>query len=394
MLRYLTIDDLEVAGRRVMVRSDLNVPMEQGVITDDFRIEAALGTIQRLREARAKVIVCSHLGRPEVREAEFSMTPVTRRLAELAGFPARQAADVVGPGVERIVGDQLPGEVVVLENTRFEPGETKNDPQLAFELSKLADLFVQDAFGSVHRAHASTVGVAERLRSAAGPLLIRELEGLGYFLSQPERPYVVVLGGAKVSDKLGVIKELLPRVDSMLIGGGMCFSLMKAQGMEVGKSLVEDDQIDELRALLAGGDGHKIVLPSDIMVADRFDAEADSKVVARSAIPEGWLGLDIGPETGKTFAAVIEGAASVFWNGPMGVFEWVPYRSGTTAVATALAHCPGYTAVGGGDSAAALAELGLENEVSHLSTGGGAGLEYLEGKELPGVAVLRKWADG
>jgi phosphoglycerate kinase len=385
---------LEADGRRVLVRSDLNVPLEQGQITDVFRIGAALETIQHLRERRAKVIVCSHLGRPKVREEEFSMRPVSRRLGELGGFPVKQAPDVVGPGVERMVAELLPGEVLVLENTRFEPGETSNDPQFAFQLSQLAEVFVQDAFGSVHRAHASTVGVAERLRSAAGPLLVRELEGLGLFLAAPSRPYVVVLGGAKVSDKLGVIENLLPRVDSMLIGGGMCFTLLKAQGLEVGKSLVEGDQVEKLKAILSSGDGRKIVLPTDIVVADRFDAGANSKVVAAAAIPADWLGLDIGPETERTFAEMIERASSVFWNGPMGVFEWERFQAGTKAVAAALAACAGYTAVGGGDSAAALAELGLEDQVSHLSTGGGAGLEYLEGKELPGVAVLKKWADG
>jgi phosphoglycerate kinase len=368
--------------------------MDRGEISDDFRIEAALGTIKELRERRAKVVVCSHLGRPKAREEELSMRPVSRRLSELGGFPVRQAPDVVGPGVERMASDLLPGEVLVLENTRFESGETKNDPQLAFQLSQLADVFVQDAFGSVHRAHASTVGVAERVRSAAGPLLVRELQGLGYFLADPPRPYVVVLGGAKVSDKLGVIENLLPRVDSMLIGGGMCFTLLKAQGVEVGESLVEDDQVKRLQALLASGDGRKIVLPTDIVAADRFDAGANSRVVAAQAIPIDWLGLDIGPETERTFAEMIERASSVFWNGPMGVFEWERFQAGTKAVATALAACAGYTAVGGGDSAAALAALGLEARISHLSTGGGAGLEYLEGKELPGVAVLKKWTDG
>jgi phosphoglycerate kinase len=293
-----------------------------------------------------------------------------------------------------MVGELAPGEVLVLENTRFEPGETENDPQLAVELSKLGDVFVEDAFGSVHRAHASTVGVAERLPSAAGPLLVKELEGLSYFLSDPPRPYVVVLGGAKVSDKLGVIKNLLPKVDSMLIGGGMCFTLMRARGLEAGASLVEDDLVGEVRAILDGPDGGKLVLPSDLVVADRFSAEAASKTVASHAIPVDWLGLDIGPETQRLFAQIVSEASSVFWNGPMGVFEWEPFRSGTTAVATALAECRGFTAVGGGDSVAALGLLGLEGRVSHVSTGGGAGLEFLEGKELPGVAVLARWADG
>ena len=394
MRRYLTIDDLGGPGRRVLVRSDLNVPLKDGAITDSFRIEAALETVQRLREARAKVILCSHLGRPKAREPEFSMAPVTQRLAELGGFSARQARDVVGSGVERMVSDLMPGEVLVLENTRFEPGEAKNDPQLAFELSQLADVFVQDAFGSVHRAHASTVGVAERVRSAAGPLLVREIEALGRFVADPDRPYVVVLGGAKVSDKLGVIKNLLPKVDSMLIGGGMCFTLMKAQGLEVGDSLVEDDFVEEAKALLNAPNGDKLVLPSDLIVADRFAAEAGTKVSAAGAIPGSWLGLDIGPETGELFAQIVTGASSVFWNGPMGVFEWEAFRSGTASVATALAACQGFTAVGGGDSVAALGLLGLEDRVSHVSTGGGAGLEFLEGKELPGIAVLARWAHG
>ena len=394
MRPYLTIDDFDIGGRRVLVRSDLNVPLEDSEITDDFRIEAALGTIQMLRERRAKVIVCSHLGRPKAREAEFSMRPVTARLAELGGFVARQAPDVVGPGVERIVSDMVAGDVVVLENTRFEPGETENDPGLAFALSQLADLFVEDAFGSVHRAHASTVGVAERLRSAAGPLLVTELESLGRLLESPARPYVVVLGGAKVSDKLGVIANLLPKVDSMLIGGGMCFTLLKAQGVDIGESMVEEDQLEAVKALLDGPDREKIVLPTDLVAADRFEEDAEHRVVKVDLIPAGWLGLDIGPGTSKLFAQIVSGAASVFWNGPMGVFEWELFRAGTEAVATALAANSGFTAVGGGDSAAALGVLGLEDDISHLSTGGGAGLELLEGKELPGVAVLKRWVDG
>jgi phosphoglycerate kinase len=368
--------------------------MENGAISDDFRIAAALPTIDTLRERRAKVIVCSHLGRPQAREPEYSMGPVTTRLSELGGFVARQAPDVVGPGVERLAGEMLAGDVVVLENTRFEPGETRNDSQLAFELSKLAELFVQDAFGSVHRAHSSTVGIAERVRSAAGPLLVREIESLSRFVGEPERPYVVVLGGVKVSDKLGVIKNLLPRVDSMLIGGGMCFTLMRALGLEVGNSLVEEDYLGEVEMLLEGPHGNKLIAPSDLRVAERFAEDASSKVVAAEAIPAGWVGLDIGPESEELFAQIVTGAASVFWNGPMGVFEWGPFRSGTAAVAAALAKCQGFTAVGGGDSVAALSLLGLEDQISHVSTGGGAGLEFLEGKELPGIAVLARWASG
>ena len=391
---YLTLDDLDVNGRRVLVRSDLNVPLDDGVVTDDFRIISALGTIARLRQARARVIVCSHLGRPKDREPEFAMDPVAARLSELGGFPVRKLNQVVGPGVEKAVSEMLPGEVVLLENSRFEPGETENDPTLSTELARLAELFVEDAFGSVHRAHASTVGVAERIRSAAGPLLVQEVEALGRFLADPERPYVVILGGAKISDKLGVIRHLLPRVDKMLIGGGMCFTLMAARGMPVGDSLVEIDEIENVAELLSGQFGDRIVLPTDFVVADRFAEDATSRLVAADEIPEGWLGLDIGPETGATFADSIGPARSVFWNGPMGVFEWEAFRAGTAVVAQALADCEGFTAVGGGDSVAALRILGMDDQVTHLSTGGGAGLEMLEGKELPGVAVLAKWASG
>jgi phosphoglycerate kinase len=391
---YLTLDDLDVNGRRVLVRSDLNVPLEDGQVTDDFRIVSALGTIDRLRQARARVVVCSHLGRPKDREPEFAMDPVAARMSELGGFPVRKINGVVGPGVEKAVAEMLPGDVVLLENTRFEPGETKNDPVLATEFARLAELFVEDAFGSVHRAHASTVGVAERVRSAAGPLLVSEVEALGRFLADPERPYVVILGGAKISDKLGVIRNLLPKVDSMLIGGGMCFTLMAAQGMPVGKSLVEVDQIENVGELLAGPHGGKIVLPTDFVIADRFAEDASPNEVGSSEIPEDSLGLDIGPETARAFAAVVRSAKSVFWNGPMGVFEWEAFRAGTEIVAKSLAECDGFTAVGGGDSAAALRVLDLEDKVSHLSTGGGAGLEMLEGKELPGVAILKKWVPG
>ena len=391
-MRYLTLDDLEVAGRRVLVRADLNVPLASGKVADDFRIVASLETIDRLRGARAKIAVCSHLGRPKDREPEFAMDAVAARLSELGGFPVRKLNQVVGPAVEGAVQDALPGEVLLLENTRFEPGETKNEPSLATDLARIAELFVQDAFGSVHRAHASTVGVAEKVRSAAGPLLVREVESLGYFLAAPERPYVVVLGGAKVSDKLGVIKNLLPRVDHLLIGGGMCFTLMAARGMSVGKSLLEEDQVEAVRGLLDGPYGDRIRLPTDVVAGDRFAEDALASVVHADQMSADDIGLDIGPETAAAFAAVIETAQSVFWNGPMGVFEWTPFRHGTEVIAQALANCQGFTAVGGGDSAAALSEFGMADAVSHLSTGGGAGLEMLEGKELPGVAVLKKWA--
>lgn len=389
---YLSVDELDVTGRRVLLRSDLNVPLDEGQVGDEFRIVAALETVNRLRERRATVVVCSHLGRPKDREPEFAMDRVARRMSELGGFPVRKLNGVVGPGIERALEDASPGEVHMLENTRFEPGETKNDPVLSTELARLADLFVQDAFGSVHRAHSSTVGVAERVRSAAGPLLIREVESLGRFLGEPDRPYVVVLGGAKVSDKLGVMHNLLPKIDAMLVGGGMCFTIFAAQGHEVGHSLVEEDQIEAVKKILSGPYADRLLLPKDIVVADHFAEDASSKVVAFDAIPADSVGLDIGPESAKSFASVVVEASSVFWNGPMGVFEWEPFRKGTEEVARALVECPGFTAAGGGDSAAALRQLGIADQVSHLSTGGGAGLELLEGKELPGLAVLARWA--
>lgn len=391
MTDYLTLDDLDVGGKTVLVRSDLNVPLEDGEVTDDFRIRMALGTIELLKDAGAKVVVCSHLGRPKGPDPSLSLAPVATRMADLAGFEVRPLDGVVGPAVEEAVASAAPGDVLMLENTRFETGETKNDPAVADGLARLADLFVQDAFGSVHRAHASTVGVAERLRSAAGPLVVSELESLGRFLGDPDRPYVVVLGGAKVSDKLGVIDSLLPKVDSMLIGGGMCFTLLAARGYSVGDSLVQEDQIDAVRALLDGPHGDRIQLPVDVVAADAFEEGSPSRVVPAEEIPDGTMGLDIGPETAAAFASVIREAGSVFWNGPMGVFEWEGFRAGTEAVAEAVAACEGFTAVGGGDSAAALRDLGMEDTVSHLSTGGGAGLELLEGKELPGVAVLERW---
>lgn len=391
MSNYLTLEDLEPGGRRVLIRSDLNVPLDDGRVGDDFRIRMALGSIEHVRQAGGIAIVCSHLGRPKGVDPSLSLAPVARRLSELGGFGARHLDQVVGDEVEAAVEGAEPGDVLVLENTRFDAGETKNDPGLADALASLADCFVQDAFGSVHRAHASTVGVAERIRSVAGPLLDVELASLGRFLGEPYRPYVVVLGGAKISDKLGVIENLLPTVDSMLIGGGMCFTLLAARGVEVGESLVQEDQLEAVGALLDGPFGDRIRLPVDVVAADSFSEDAESEVVDVSAIPADAIGLDIGPDTAEAFAEVIGGAASVFWNGPMGVFEWESFRAGTERVASAITACDGFTAVGGGDSAAALRLMGLEDEVSHLSTGGGAGLELLEGKDLPGVAVLARW---
>ena len=391
MNRYLTLDDVDVNGKTVLVRSDLNVPLDDGEVGDDFRIRMALGTITRLREAGARVVVCSHLGRPKGVDPAFSLAPVAARMTEIAGYPITHIGATAGEVAITGVNHAGPGDVVLLENTRFEPGETANDDTLADKFAGLCDIFVQDAFGSAHRAHASTVGVAERVQSVAGPLVVSELNALGRFLGDTDRPYVVILGGAKVSDKLGVVKSLLARADTMLVGGGMCFTLMKANGLDVGDSLVEDDMLEEVGTILAGANGHKIRLPSDIVIADRFAEDAEARIVSAGDMPEGSLGLDIGQATVEAFKEVIAGASSLFWNGPMGVFEWEAFRHGTEQIARAVAGCPGFTAVGGGDSVAAVRTLGLEDAVSHLSTGGGASLELLEGAELPGIEVLERW---
>ncbi|HEX6220058.1 MAG TPA: phosphoglycerate kinase [Acidimicrobiia bacterium] len=373
MSEYLTLDDVEVSGNKVLVRSDLNVPLEGSEVADDFRIRAALPTLERLVEAGADVTVCSHLGRPKGDDSSLSLRPV---------------AEAMDAMTELDVGFESGGDITLLENTRFDEGETSNDEETAKKLANGFDLFVQDAFGSVHRAHASTVGVAELVEAVAGPLLDKELTSLGRFLTDTELPYTVVLGGAKVSDKLAVIENLLPRVDRMLIGGGMCFTFLKAQGHDVGDSLVEESMVDKVAGFV---DDDRIALPTDVVIADSFSEDADSAITVVTEIPDGWMGLDIGTDTAIDFAKLIEDSASVFWNGPMGVFEWEAYRNGTELVARALADCEGFTAVGGGDSVAALRMLGLEDTVSHLSTGGGAGLELLEGKILPGVAVLERW---
>ena len=380
MFSYLTLDDVDVAGLSVLVRSDLNVPLERGKVSDDFRIRAALPTLETLVERGARVTVCSHLGRPRGIDPAYTMRPVAEKMAELTD---------VDVGFNTVTTTK---SINVLENTRFLPGETTNDPVTANRLAGGHQLFVEDAFGSVHRAHSSTVGVATLLRSVAGPLLNAELTALGRFLGEPDRPYVVVLGGAKVSDKLGVIKNLLPRVDRMLIGGGMCFTFLKVLGYEVGESLVEEAMMETVAALIAADtETHKIHLPGDVVVGDRFAEDAVVSTVEIAAMTPGSIGLDIGPGTADHFAPMIRDAASVFWNGPMGVFEWAPFRSGTETVARAMGECRGFTSVGGGDSVAALRTLGMEDSVSHVSTGGGAGLELLEGRVLPGVEVLERW---
>ncbi|NND04418.1 MAG: phosphoglycerate kinase [Acidimicrobiia bacterium] len=384
------LDSLDVTGKVALVRADLNVPLDDdGHVSDDFRIAAAMPTITELRSRGAHVVVCSHLGRPGGKpDPAFVMDPVATRLGELGGFKTIKVDAVVGDGVKAAIAD-AGDAVVVLENTRFEPGEESNDAELSRAFAELADIFVLDAFGSAHRAHASTEGVAKLLPSVAGRLMEAEMAALGRLLDSPARPFVVVLGGAKVSDKLAVMKHLLPRVDTMLVGGGMCFTLLKAGGYEIGSSLLEADMVEELKELLGSEHGAKVVLPDDIVVAESFAADAPHKVVPATAIPDDAIGLDIGPVAVERFAGVIESSRSVFWNGPMGVFEWDAFRAGTAGVAEAMANSGGFTVVGGGDSVAAIRLLGRESDISHVSSGGGAGLELLEGKSLPGIAALQ-----
>jgi len=394
-----TLDDLlteGVEGRRVLLRADLNVPFDKekpGVISDDGRIRAVLPTIRDLVTSGAAVIVCSHLGRPKgAPDPKFSLSPVAERMAELLGLPVRMAEDTIGPSARSIVDASGAGDVVLLENLRFNPGETSKDDaerdRFAAQLAAFAQSYVDDAFGAVHRKHASVYDVAAKLPRYAGHLVLREVEVLRRLTGAPERPYVVVLGGSKVSDKLAVIEALLPTVDKLLVGGGMCFTFLKAQGHEVGKSLLETEMIDTCRDLLERGAG-KIELPTDVVAADAFAADAAHATVAVDAIPADKLGLDIGPESTAAFAEALGGARTVFWNGPMGVFELAPFAAGTRGVAEAITKVDGFTVVGGGDSAAAVRTLGLdESAFGHISTGGGASLEYLEGKQLPGLVAL------
>jgi phosphoglycerate kinase len=380
MKKYLTLDDVDVSGARVLVRSDLNVPLdEDGAITDDFRIRSALPTIERLVAERAKVTVCSHLGRPRGPNPHYSLKVVAERLAELTGY-------------EVTMGRHADSDIKVLENTRFDEGETSNDPILAARYADGMDLFVQDAFGSVHRAHASTVGVASLVKSVAGPLLDRELSAFKRFTDEPLSPYTMVLGGAKVSDKLGLIENLLPKVDQILIGGGMCFTFLKARGESVGASVIQEDMLESAAGLLDGEYGDKIILPLDVVASTSFTKSGANRIVDVHSLTEHEIGLDIGPSTYNLFADTIRRSKTIFWNGPMGVFEWESYRKGTERVASAMAASDGYTGVGGGDSAAAVRMLGYEDQIDHLSTGGGAGLELLEGRALPGVEVLERWA--
>ncbi len=392
--RFPTLDSLDLAGATVLIRADLNVPLAGREVVDDFRIQASLPTISEVHSSADRVIVCSHLGRPVGVDPALSMEPVARRLGEVGGFDVVLAPGVIGDDVQHAI-DATPAQaIVVLENTRFESGETTNDPTVADGLADLADVFVNDAFGTVHRAHASNVGVAERLPSAAGRLMQQEVLAFQRLLDAPDQPYVVAMGGAKISDKLKVIEHLLPHVDLMLIGGGMCFTLLKAVGYEVGASLVEEGMVSTVERLLKSEHGDKLVLPTDVVAADSFASDADNRTVSVGAIPGGWMGLDIGPETVKRFGGALTEAESVFWNGPMGVFEWEPFRAGTEGVASAIAASEGYTVIGGGDSVAAIRILGIESEVSHVSSGGGAGLAMLEGSALPGLSALMRSSDG
>ena len=393
-----TLDELlseDLTGRRVLVRSDLNVPLEGATITDDGRVRASLPTITRLADAGARVIVTAHLGRPKgAPDPTYSLSPVAFRLGELLGQPVALASDVVGPSARATVDGLVPGGVALLENVRFDPRETSKDDAeraaLAAELAALAQAYVSDGFGVVHRKQASVYDVATRLPAYAGGLVLAELTVLRRLAGDPERPYVVVLGGSKVSDKLAVIEALLPRVDRLLVGGGMCFTFLAAQGHGVGDSLLEADLVDTCKRLL-GDAGDKIVLPADIVIADEFAETADTRTVAAAEIPDGWKGLDIGPASVEAFAARLADAGTIFWNGPMGVFELAPFAAGTTGVAGAIAESRAFSVVGGGDSAAAVRLLGLpEDGFSHISTGGGASLEFLEGKELPGISILEK----
>ncbi|MFI5009445.1 MAG: phosphoglycerate kinase [Solirubrobacterales bacterium] len=388
-----SLDHIDVHGRRVLVRVDFNVPLKEGArgpeVADDTRIRAALPTIEELRGLGARLVLVSHLGRPHGRPVpELSMAPVAQRLRELTGDAVRMAPDVVGEDVRALAEGLSDGEMLVLENVRFEAGETDNDPELARGLAELAEVYVNDAFGAAHRAHASTEGVAHLLPSAAGRLLEAEVKTLRGILEAPSRPLVAIVGGAKVADKIAVIDRFLELADTIVIGGAMCFPFLAAQGHAVGKSLCDAEDVQHARRVLQAGDQARLELPSDLVIAERLAAEAPARVLDGVEVPEGWMGLDIGPGTAARYAEVIARAGTVFWNGPMGAFELEPFAAGTRAVAEAVAHAQGLTVVGGGDSAAALARFGLEDSVDHLSTGGGATLELVEGRELPGVQAL------
>jgi phosphoglycerate kinase len=385
-----SVTDAEVDGRRVLLRADLNVPLEQGEVVDDTRIRASLPTLELLRERGASVVLVSHLGRPKGPDPDLSMAPVGKRLGELLGTSVILAPAVVGDEVSAMASELGPGQVLLLENSRFEPGETKNDPQLAEALAALADVYVNDAFGSAHRAHATTEGVAHHLPGYAGLLLEREVAELTAVRDDPQRPLVVVLGGAKVTDKLGVIDRFLGFAEEILIGGAMCFSFFKAEGRDTGNSLVEDEGVESAKRVLAEAEGSDTILelPEDLVLGRELDPGTESRELNGVDVPEGWMGLDVGANTTANFGRRIRRAGTVFWNGPMGAFEVEPFSVGTRGVAEAVAAAPGHTVVGGGDSVAALQQFGLADSVDWLSTGGGASLELMEGRDLPGVEAL------
>ncbi|MBV6501968.1 MAG: Phosphoglycerate kinase [Fimbriimonadales bacterium] len=381
-----TVRDIEVAGKRALVRCDFNVPVdEKGSITDDRRIRESLPTLNYLLGKGASLVLCSHFGRPKGRDTKYSLAPVAMRLAQLLPRPVEFLSDCIGADVEARTASLKPGDVVLLENVRFYDAETNNDAEFASQLARHGDLFVNDAFGSAHRAHASTEGVAHHLPAVAGLLMEKEIEFLGHALDDPKRPFVAVLGGAKVADKIRVIENLLPKVDSLLIGGGMAFTFLKAQGCEIGKSLLDADSLEFAGRVAADP---KVCLPVDVVAADQVSEEAQSHVTAASDLGPEEYGLDIGPKTASEFAEIIRGAGTVVWNGPMGVFEIEAFAGGTRTVCAAMAECDGVTIVGGGDTAAAAEQFGYADRMTHVSTGGGASLEFLEGRTLPGISAL------
>ncbi|WP_209658827.1 phosphoglycerate kinase [Acetoanaerobium pronyense] len=393
MLNKKSVKDIDVAGKKVIVRCDFNVPMKDGDITDDRRIKGALETINYLTEKSAKVILMSHLGRPDKKyEAKYSLAPVAKRLSQLTGKEVKLAEDenVVGENARKLVSEMSEGDIVLLENVRFVKGETKNDLDFAKELASLADVFVNDAFGTAHRAHSSTAGVAEYLPSAMGFLIEKEVSIMGKALENPERPFVAILGGAKVSDKISVIENLMEKVDTLIIGGAMAYTFKKAEGIAIGSSMVEDDKLDLAKELMekAKEKGVKLLLPIDHMVAKEFNETSESMVTESDNIPEGFMGLDIGTKTIELFENELKAAKTIIWNGPMGVFEMAKFATGTKSLAEILANTDAVSIIGGGDSAAAVEQLGYAEKMTHISTGGGASLEFLEGKILPGIDVL------
>ena len=391
VLNKKSVKDIDVKGKKVLVRCDFNVKMENGVITSDKRIVASLPTIQYLLDNGAKVILCSHLGRPKGEfNPEFSLAPVAARLSELLGIEVKMAKDVVGESAKSLAADLKAGEVLLLENVRFHAEETKNDPEFSKALASLAEIYVNDAFGSAHRAHSSTTGVADYLPAVCGFLIQKELDYIGGALENPKRPLVAILGGAKVSDKIGVITNLMESVDTLIVGGGMAYTFFAALGHTVGTSLLEADKIDLAKGMMdkAKEKGVNFLIPVDNVIGKEYKEDTEYKVVDSDDIPDGWMGLDIGPKSTALFAEAVKDAGTVIWNGPMGVSEWEHFANGTIGVATAIAESDAISIIGGGDSAAAIQKLGFADKMSHISTGGGASLEFLEGKELPGVAAL------